>query len=143
MDIQTYLDNLPTGEVVTNRRALCAMKRKGLIVDYSPWCYLEDKRVWYIRWETECIGKIADSMYYYFCRELKDGEKGTRDNPFGSFAEMLEAMPRESGFYYRGHYFTSKYLDGCFNAYLIKSEPPMSGNVNRVRRSMSVFGAIV
>ena len=143
MNVQTYLDNLPTGEVVTNRRVLAAMKRKGLIVDYSHWCYLEDKRVWYIRWETERIGKIADSMHYYFGRELKEGDKGTRMNPFDSFADMLEAMPKESGFYYRGHYFTSKYMDGCINAYLIKSEPPMSGKVNKVHRSMSVFGAIV
>lgn len=143
MNVQTYLDNLPTGEVVTNRRTLAAMKRKGLIVDYSHWCYLEDQRVWYVRWETGKVGKVVDSMYFYFGRELKDEGKGTRDNPFDSFDEMLEAMPEKSGFYYRGHYFTTKYLSGCFNAYLIKSEPPQSGKSNQVHRSTSVFGAIV
>lgn len=141
MNVQDYLDNLPTGEVVCNRRVLAAMKRKGLISDYSPWCYMESHRRYYV---STWSGKPSVDYYdVYFCREPKEGELGSRENPYPSAEALWDDKPHNLGFYYKGHYFQTQYLDGCFNPYLIKSEPPHSGKCNQVLRRMSVFGAVV
>lgn len=141
MNVQDYLDNLPTGEVVCNRRALAAMKRKGLISDYSPWCYLEGHKVWYI---ATWLGKPSTEYHFVeFGQEPKEGELGSYENPYRSSDEMWNALPPTTGFYYKGHYFRHQHLDGCFKPYLIKSEPPHSGKPNQVLRRMSVFGAVM
>ena len=42
MKLLDYIKQLPIGEVVTNKRLLSVLKRKGLIFDYSRFGYLED-----------------------------------------------------------------------------------------------------
>lgn len=41
MKNQAYVDRLPIGEVVSSRQVLAAMKKRGLIEDYSWFGYLE------------------------------------------------------------------------------------------------------
>lgn len=121
MNIQTYLDTRYMGEVISSRRVLSAMKRKGLISDYSPWGYLESHQVYYVStWKGE---PCTDYYYTEMSRPPKDGELGSYENPYPSMEAMFEAL-NSSGFYYRGHYFTTKYFDGCFKPYLVISEPP-------------------
>lgn len=140
MDVQTYLDSRYTGEVITSKRALCAMKRKGLIMGYSDWGYLESGKVWYI---STWMGEPCTDYYFVeFGREPKKGEPGSYENPFPTPEALWEAYPR-TGFYYKGNYFRSSYLDGCLKPYLIKSEPPHSDRPNQVRRTMSVYGAVM
>ena len=80
MDVQTYLDTRYTGEVITSKRALCAMKRKGLIMGYSDWGYLESSKVWYI---STWMGETCTDYYFVeFGREPKKGEPGSYENPF-------------------------------------------------------------
>ena len=101
MKNQEYVDRLPIGEVVCKKQVLAAMKKKGLIEDYSWWGYLE-----------------YESAY----------------NP----------LPK-GDFEYMGSWFTTQYLSGCFNAYLVKREPPKGvqgkpcGRVERTM-SMGIFG---
>ena len=141
MNVQTYLDSRYTGEVIGSRRVLAAMKRKGLISDYSEWCYLESHKVYYVsEWKGE---PCTDYYYMEFGKEPKPGELGSYENPYRSADEMWEALPPRSGFYYRGHYFTMSYLDGCFKPYLIITNPPQSKKKDIVKRTMSVFGAVV
>lgn len=137
-NFKNYLDSLPTGEVVTSRSILAAMKRKGLIYDYSPWGYLESQNVYYL-WDD---GEIADT-FEYLGRELADGELGTCKNPFPSLDAKINSAYGVSGFYYKGNYFTTQYLSGCFNAYLIKSEDPASRQRNQIKRTMSLWGAVM
>lgn len=143
MKVQDYLDALPTGEAVCSRKVLYAMKRKGLIADYSPWGYLESQKVWYVRWTMDDGHKVTDYFYVELCKALNYGDKGTCYNPFSSIDEMHKTMPHVSGFYYKGHYFTTKYFDGCFCPYLIKTNPPESRKRDEVNRNISLYGRVI
>ena len=121
MKVEEYLKNLKVGEIVGNKRALAAMKRKGLVYDYSYWCYLEDQKVYY----TEDYGNGMElcHKFTYMGKPIEEGEKGSRSNPFKSFDEYCRSPYSESlTIEYKGMKFRSKYLDGCFNAYLMKEK---------------------
>ena len=140
-NFKTYLDSRYTGEVIASRSILSAMKKSGLICDYSPWGYLESQKVWYV--STFSGEPCTDYEYLYYGRELQQGEMGTYENPFPSREAMNDSAYGANGFYYKGNYFTTKYLSGCFNAYLIKSEDPASGRRNQIERTMCLWGAIM
>lgn len=80
MKNQEYVDRLPIGEVVGKKQVLAAMKKRGLIEDYSWFGYLE-------------------------------------------YEDAYNPLPK-GDFEYMGSWFTTQYLSGCFNAYLVKREPP-------------------
>jgi hypothetical protein len=46
MKNKEILAKMPVGGIVP-KRVLAAMKRKGLIYDYSHWGYLESAMIWY------------------------------------------------------------------------------------------------
>lgn len=140
-NFKTYLDSRYTGEVIAARCILSAMKRAGLICDYSEWGYLEPQEVWYV--STFYGEPYTDYHLIYYGRSLQEGELGTYENPFPSAEALLDSKFGGKGFYYKGNYFTHKYLDGCFNPYLIKSEDPMSKRKNAVDRKVCFFGAII
>lgn len=98
------LSKAVVGEIIDNKQILAAMKKKGLIVDYSPWGYLESGR-----------------------------------DKFG----CLEYFPNgEREIEYMGCKFSTKYLDGCFSAYLQLVEK--NGSREReVNPRMCLFGAII
>ena len=47
MKVSEYLEKLSIGEIVTNKRLLAALKRKGLIFDYSAHGYLCSCSIYY------------------------------------------------------------------------------------------------
>ena len=47
MKLLDYIEKLQIGEVVTNKRLLAVLKRKGLIFDYSFFGYLESCFIYY------------------------------------------------------------------------------------------------
>lgn len=136
MTNKEILAQMPAGEIVP-KRILAAMKRKGLIFDYSPWGYLESARIWY---KEVWNGKEESN---YVCRELFS-EANAHDLEFSDFHPGLsfeEIIEKFSGrdISYLGFTFTTKYLSGCFQPYLVKTGPKTEKTVNR---SMSLWGAI-
>lgn len=121
MKVEEYLKNLKVGSIVGSKRALAAMKRKGLIYDYSQWCYLEDQNVYYK--EDYGNGIELCHKFTYSGKPIQEGEKGSRENPYMSYEEYLNSPYFESiSFEYKGMKFASRYFDGCFNAYLVKEK---------------------
>lgn len=129
MKITTYLERLPIGEVITNKRVLSVLKRRGLIYDYSQWGYLESR--WIYRAPRE---EGFRSMAYLF-------PQGNANDP------ILDDVVTDEYYWdtnigdnieYKGFKFSTKYLDGCFNAYLIKTDGPTTCAVKKVERRMSL-----
>ena len=136
MTNKEILAKMPCGEVVP-KRILAAMKRKGLIFDYSAWGYLENCRIWYAE---EWKGRIEHNyvMLHIFPKGKSVKEY---DNHFElSHSEILDKYGSDWGkIEYLGFTFEVKYLSGCFSPYLIKTGPKTEKSVNR---SMSLWGAI-
>lgn len=136
MTNKEILAKMPVGEIVP-KRILAAMKRKGLIYDYSWWGYLENCRFWY---KEEWKGRdISDYVMTYLFP--KGNSPKEYDNHLGiSREEIIEKFNGSWGeIEYLGCTFEIKYLSGCFSPYLIKTAPVTEKTVNR---SMSLFGAI-
>jgi hypothetical protein len=134
-----YLQNLPKGAIVNNKRALAIFKKLGLIYDYSAWGYLESQNVYYM---STYNGKTTrEHIFTYSGKPIQNGQFGSVDNPFSSSDEMFKHYSYSLNFEYKGMKFSSKYLDGCFNAYLEK----VSDNENKqtVNPRNSLFGAII
>jgi hypothetical protein len=126
---ELVLDQMPKGEIVTDKRILSALKRKGLIFDYSPWGYLESVSV-----KIQHPDSISELTSYLF----PNGNAPTYDNYDKKIYADGEMVFGEIE--YKGHTFTTKYLDGCFNAYLQKTD----GNERTaVHPRMSAWGAII
>ena len=149
MKLLDYINQLPIGEVVTNKRLLAVLKRKGLIFDYSWWGYLEDCCIYYNmeyggkteRWDRRLhiFTKGNAPRNYYMC---KDGTKflNNRVSLDCNSDEVSEIYGWDGVIEYKGNYFTMQYLDGCFSPYLVKCNK--DGNYAR-KHSMSLFGSIV
>lgn len=136
MTNKEILANMPCGEIVP-KRILAAMKRKGLIYDYSAWGYLENCRFWY---KEEWNGReISDYVMIYLFP--KSNSPKVYDNHPNLSREQIHSQFGNSWgeIEYLGNTFEVKYLSGCFSPYLVKIGPKSEKSVNR---SMSLWGAI-
>ena len=149
MKLLDYIEKLQIGEVVTNKRLLAALKRKGLIFDYSLWGYLESCFIYY----NEQYGYKTerwDKMLHLFTKgnaprnyiQCKDGTK-VLDRYIQlncDSDELHKTYGLDGVIEYKGNYFTMQYLSGCFSPYLVKCDK--NGNYSR-KHSMSLRGAII
>ena len=149
MKLSDYIKHLPIGEVVTNKRLLAVLKRKGLIFDYSRFGYLEDCCIYYNgkygdkteRWDRRLhiFSKGNAPRNYIQC---EDGTK-VLDSYISlncNSDEVNKTYGWDDVIEYKGNYFTMQYLSGCFSPYLVKCNK--DGSYAR-KRSMSLFGSIV
>ena len=148
MKLLDYINQLPIGEVVTNKRLLAVLKRKGLIFDYSMWGYLESCFIYY---NEQYGGKTErwNRMLHLFTKgnaprnykQCNDGTKYLDDrvslNCDGD--ELRKTYGMDGVIEYKGNYFTMQYLSGCFSPYLVKCDE--KGNYSR-KHSMCLCGAI-
>ena len=141
MRITDYLESLPIGAVITDKRVLSVLKRAGIIYDYSQFGYLESQNVYYkSNWDGR---KTTDHIFSYQGKEIKDGEVGSVLNPFPNSSDMYKAgWNNYIDAEYKGFKLGSKYLDGCFNAYLIKKGGKCKEQ-NTVERRIFLFGKII
>ena len=150
MKILDYIKQLPIGEVVMNKRFLAVLKRKGLIFDYSWWCYLESCHLYY---NEECKSgtERLSRMLHLFTKgnaprnykQCKDGRKYLDDSLSVNCNrdELNKIYGHDGGVIeYKGNYFTMQYLSGCFSPYLVKCDK--DGNYSR-KQSISLRGSIV
>ena len=138
MTNKEILEKMPCGEVVHNRQILAAMKRKGLIFDYSWWGYLENCRMWYSeKWNGR---EIRDYVMLHIFPKGKSTKEYDNDTKM-SRSEILDEFGSDWGkINYLGFTFELKYLSGCFSPYLIKTAPKTEKVANR---TMSLWGAIL
>ena len=103
--------------------------------------YLESQNVYYkSNWDGR---KTTDHIFSYQGKEIKDGEVGSALNPFPNSSDMYKAgWNNYIDAEYKGFKLGSKYLDGCFNAYLIKKGGKCKEQ-NTVERRISLFGKII
>lgn len=149
MKLLDYINQLPIGEVVTNKLLLSVLKRKGLIFDYSWWGYLEDCCIYYnmeYGGKTErdnrrlCLFAKGNAPRNYI--QCEDGTK-VLDSYISlncNSDELNKTYGWDDVIEYKGNYFTMQYLSGCFSPYLVKCDK--DGNFAR-KHSMSLFGSIV
>jgi len=136
MKLTDILLAIPKGGIVKNKRVLAALKRASLIFGYSKWGYLESQNVHYMS------GDDVSHQFTYAGPAINDGDKGSRYKPFESFEARGDAGYFLSlDFWYKGHRFVTKYLDGCFNAYLQKIDGPTKSS-ETLNPKMSVWGSI-
>ena len=149
MKLLDYIEKLPIGGVVTNKRLLSVLKRKGLIFDYSWFCYLEPCHLYY---NEECKSGTErwSRMLHLFTKgnaprnykQRKDGTKYLDDSLSLNCNndELYKTYGLDGVIEYKGNYFTMQYLSGCFSPYLVKCDK--DGNYSR-KRSISLRGSIV
>ena len=148
MKLLDYINQLPIGEVVTNKRLLAVLKRKGLIFDYSCFGYLESCFIYY----NEQYGDKTErwsSMLHLFTKGnaprnyglCADGTKYLEHNVSLNCdrEELYKTYGSDGVIEYKGNYFTMQYLSGCFSPYLVKCDE--KGNYSR-KHSMCLWGAI-
>ena len=149
MKLLDYIKQLPIGEVVTNKKFLAVLKRKGLIFDYSFFGYLESCFIYY----NEQYGDKTErwhKMLHLFTKGnaprnyklFKDGTKvlNSTISLNCDSDELHKTYGLDGVIEYKGNYFTMQYLDGCFSPYLVKCDK--NGNYSR-KRSISFRGSIV
>lgn len=137
MKMMDYFRDLPVGEVV-NKRGLAYLKRLGYIYDYSEWGYLESLRILGKRREDEpeyCHDWLLEVSPNRACKGASE-----RDHSQMTSDDMHELYGSMWGFELNGIRFTTKYFDGCFKPYLIKSGPD---NGKSVKHSMSLWGNVI
>lgn len=138
MTNREILESLPIGEVVP-RQVLAAMKRKGLIYDYS-WNYLESANFWY---KEERDGRNVEDFIVITLFPNGNAPKGQDVHGNLSEDEIYKTYGSRWGkIEYLGYTFEMKYLDGCFNPFLIKTGPKKDGEKS-VDRKICLFGAII
>lgn len=148
MKLLDYIEKLQIGEVVTNKRLLAVLKRKGLIFDYSFWGYLESCFIYYNeqfgdkteRWNKmlHIFTKGNAPRNYKLC---KDGTKvlNSTISLNCDSNELYKTYGLDGVIEYKGNYFTIQYLSGCFSPYLVKCNK--DGSYAR-KHSMCLWGAI-
>ncbi len=128
MTNKEILERMPVGEIVP-KQILAAMKRKGLIYDYSYWGYLESAKIRY---------RDPDDSWHVYEELFPDGNAKDAESFIGTHEELrMKFSGRDIS--YLGYTFTTKYLDGCFCPYLVKTGPK---NGKEVERSMCLWGQI-
>lgn len=149
MKLLDYIKQLPIGEVVMNKRFLAVLKRKGLIFDYSWWCYLEPCHLYY---NEECKSgtERLSSMLRLFPKG--NAPRNYRKCAYGTkyldhnvslncdSDELHKTYGLDGVIEYKGNYFTMQYLSGCFSPYLLKCN---KDGTNSHTRSVSLYGAII
>lgn len=124
MTVFEYLSSLKPGDVVRDKRALYAMKRAGLIWDYSRWGYLE------------CIilhtSDDDSAMIHIFKKgnavdlekvpgALEGKTRQGRASVNLTWREVLDLYGSDFGrISYKGMEFRAEYISGCFSPYLVK-----------------------
>ena len=131
MKLLDYIKQLQMGEVVKNKRFLAVLKRKGLIFDYSWWCYLEPCYLYYNE-ECKSVTKRLSRMLHLFTRgnaprnyiQCADGTKYLDHNVSLNCDsdELHKTYVLDGVIDYKGNYFTMQYLSGCFSPYLVKCD---------------------
>lgn len=131
MKLLDYIKQLQMGEVVKNKRFLAVLKRKGLIFDYSWWCYLEPCYLYYNE-ECKSVTKRLSRMLHLFTRgnaprnyiQCADGTKYLDHNVSLNCDsdELHKTYVLDGVIEYKGNYFTMQYLSGCFSPYLVKCD---------------------
>ena len=131
MKLLDYINQLQIGEVVTNKKFLAVLKRKGLIFDYSFWGYLESCFIYYNeqygdkteRWHKmlHLFTKGNAPRNYKLC---KDGTKvlNSTISLNCDSNELYKTYGLDGVIEYKGNYFTIQYLSGCFSPYLVKCD---------------------
>ena len=131
MKLLDYIEKLQIGEVVTNKRLLAVLKRKGLIFDYSFFGYLESCFIYY----NEQYGDKTErwhKMLHIFTKgnaprnykQCKDGTKVLNSTISLNCDddELYKTYGIDGVIEYKGNYFTMQYLSGCFSPYLVKCD---------------------
>ena len=148
MKLLDYIKQLQIGEVVTNKKFLAVLKRKGLIFDYSFFGYLESCFIYYNeqygdkteRWHKmlHLFTKGNAPRNYKLC---KDGTKvlNSTISLNCDSNELYKTYGLDGVIEYKGNYFTMQYLSGCFSPYLVKCDK--EGHYSR-KHSMCLCGAI-
>lgn len=131
MKLLDYIEKLPIGGVVMNKKFLAVLKRKGLIFDYHFSAYLEPCHLYY---NQQCGNKTERlfMMLHLFTkgnapRTYKKYIDGTvaldRDIQLNCNSdELYEVYGHNGVIEYKGYYFTMHYFDGCFSPYLVKCD---------------------
>ena len=150
MKVSEYLEKLPIGEIVTNKRLLAALKRKGLIFDYSAHGYLCSCPIYYNEEYNGRVEKYSRMIHLFPSgnapreyRVCPDGEKFLSCHVSTNYecSEVDDIYGYDGGVIeYNGSYFTTQYLDGCFCPYLVKCDS--KGHYNR-RRKMCVWSNVI
>lgn len=117
-------ETIKVGSIVTDKRILSKLKRKGFIWNYSQWGYLEDLR---IRTNdnlefTLCLSnngkcKVAEKFENAMWEKWRQGQANT-EMTFFECNELFGA----NKFTWEGMVFSTKYIGGCFNPFLIRIE---------------------
>ena len=135
MKIIEYLERLPIGEIITNKRVLSVLYRLGLIAGYSDWGYLEGKWIEGEMWEDGYRSRHLEELFPLGNAQDDSLQYQSSDFIFGvnKVGQNIE---------YKGFTLGSKYLDGCFKPYLYKVKGPVTGEIKGVNRTMSlgIFG---
>jgi len=133
MKIADIINGLKVGQVITNKRLLSVLKRKGLIYDYSQWGYLES--CWVVK-PAESDGYRYRHLGYLF---NGNAPKDTNCVYCETENEFDNLTPNEIE--YMGCRFRTKYLSGCFNAYL-ELVSKNGDSQKEVNQTMSLWGAV-
>ena len=150
MKLLDYIEKLPIGGVVTNKRLLAVLKRKGLIFDYSFFGDIEPCYI-YCNGKRGLATDNCDRTLYLFPNgnaprnyiQFQNGNIGL--DVFVSLNCNRDELNKIYGYdggviEYKGNYFTMQYLIGCFSPYLVKCDK--EGHYSR-KHSISFRGSIV
>lgn len=100
---------MPIGGIVGSKQVLAALKRKGLIYDYSPWGYLEGC------WVNV---QYSDHVYRGLEELFPDGDAPRDTDHIEMTEEEWDECYIGGTISYLGCTFDTKHLDGCFKPYL-------------------------
>lgn len=131
MKLLDYIKQLQIGEVVTNKKLLAVLKRKGLIFDYSVYGYLESCRIYYNEEFSTGTERFSRMLHLFTkgnaprnYKQCKDGTKYLNDilSLNCDSYELYKTYGLDGVIEYKGNYFTMRYLSGCFSPYLVKCD---------------------
>ena len=150
MKLLDYINQLQIGEVVTNKKFLAVLRRKGLIFDYSLCGYLESCFIYYNEQYGGKTERLSRMLHLFTkgnaprnYKQCKDGTKYLDDSLSLNCDsdELYKIYGHDGGVIeYKGNYFTMQYLSGCFSPYLVKCDK--YGNYSQ-KHSISLRGSIV
>lgn len=132
MKLSDYIEQLPIGGVVTNKRLLSVLKRNGLIFDYSRFGYIESCLIYYNEQDGDETERWNRMLHLFpkgnaprNYKQCKDGTKYLDDSvSLNCNRDELNKIYGYDGgvIEYKDNYFTMHYFDGCFSPYLVKCD---------------------
>lgn len=115
---------IKVGSIVTDKRFLYKLKRKGFIWNYSQWGYLEDLRIrtkddrdFYLYLSSNGKCKVAEKFKNAMWEKWRQGQANTEM----TYSECYDLFGANE-FTFEGMVFSTKYVGGCFKPYLIRVE---------------------